>query len=679
MQPEHVSRSDVPEAQGTSTLGSSAPKIPPSPPVGFAGGLVLDLDDVRLAVEGVGRALFLIDSIAQRIHYVSPEFAAIWQRAPAELQANPELWYDTIHPEDLRTCRDAVEERLRAPERRWSQFEYRIYRPSGEIRWVRGNVFRWRNAATGEPLLCGVAEDITDVKHSEATRDQHRRELEDTVARRTADLRAANDRLQTEIEHRNAVETELRARKQRLQSLLLAQEAERKRISHEVHDGSMQRLIAAVMHLHAAADETDEADRRRQMDAAMGLVSQALDECGRIIRGMRPQPVEELGVAAAIEELVRENACHGLHVDFVNEAGGARWSAESEMAIYRIVQESLNNVHRHAGVEHARVELRVLGGRIEAIVSDLGCGFAVDPSQPGKSLQGIRDRAGTVGGTVRIDSAPGRGTRVQVLVPTLPPAEAAVAAELQSQLMLWRSRERLASILDQTPVIVFVKDHLGRYECVNRQFKELFNLGDADLTGMTDYDIAPTDVAEKLRENDRRALLDGKAITIEETVPGHDGVHEFIVLKFPIPSEHGGPPSLCGIATDVTERKRKLLRLRETQDRFQSFMDHLPVIAWIKRADGRYVFANRQLLALHELQFDDFHDRTDFDIFPPNVAECLQAHDRQVFESGGMEYFEETAAINGGPLRTWRSYKFLIGGMGDEPLIGGIAFDMPAK
>src|SRR5436190_1084601 len=125
-------------------------------------GLSLDADFLRMVIEESNRCFFLIEPQANALVYISPAFDRIWGRPREEFYRDPDLWYATIHPDDVERCRKAAELRLAEPSASHPPFEYRIYRPDGSLHWVRGNVFRCQHADRNETLLCGVAEDITD-------------------------------------------------------------------------------------------------------------------------------------------------------------------------------------------------------------------------------------------------------------------------------------------------------------------------------------------------------------------------------------------------------------------------------------------------------------------------------------------------------------------------------------
>jgi signal transduction histidine kinase len=187
-------------------------------------------------------------------------------------------------------------------------------------------------------------------------------------------------------------------------------------VSLELHDGPIQELAAALMYLDAARAQltAEPSATPASLDEAARLVRSAMDEIRRLMRGLRPLPLEMGGMAAAIEVLVAEQRAAGREVGLDLQLPRQPWSAEVETAVYRIVQEALNNVRRHSGSQQAQVSLRQVGADIEITVQDWGHGF--DPQKAPADrwgLDGIRARAEMFGGTAAIDSQPGRGTIVR--------------------------------------------------------------------------------------------------------------------------------------------------------------------------------------------------------------------------------------------------------------------------
>jgi PAS domain S-box-containing protein len=653
----------------------SAPAQPPSDEERLA-QLSLDSLLLRGIIEAGGRAFFLIDMVAGGLAYISPQFERLWGISRELFYADAEYWYRTIHPDDRDHCRSSAAERIENPERSHQPFDYRIYRGDGELRWMRGNVFQTIHPTTGETLLCGIAEDVTSLKYAEVEADRRREELESTVACRTAELLAANEALRAEIDNRADAEARLRDRESYLRKLIQVQELERELISYDIHDGAIQQLIGAEMHLQAAMSSANVERRDAELSKARQLMHDVIAETRRVINGIRPQTLDELGVSAAVGELVAEFAADGIEVELVDELEGMRWSPLIEVSSYRIVQESLNNVRRHARTTRAKVEMRLTGETINLTITDHGRGFT--PQRPAAlefGLRGMRERAAAVGGVCRIDSAPGRGAIVHAELPTLDPAEAAVVERDRAFHALTLSRRRMMSILDRTTAVIFVKDHELNYEIVNRRHEELFHVTREYLAGKNDYDFLPKEVAEAVRENDRRVLEEGDPITIEEHVPSDGEMREYVVVKFAIPGEQGNPPSVCGIATDITDYNRERRRLIDMERRFRVFLDNLPMPAWIKRADGRYAFINRRALEMSGKDESYFLGRLDSDFLPPEQAAVLREHDLEVIRTGETrELLDVVDGSDGRPV-TWRTYRFRVESSDDTQLVGGIAFE----
>jgi two-component system NarL family sensor kinase len=200
-----------------------------------------------------------------------------------------------------------------------------------------------------------------------------------------------------------------------------AQELERRRLAGEIHDGISQRLISLWYRLQAAegaAGNQDEELLAQALDAAKELTTAALDETRRAIAGLRPSVLDDLGLGPSLESLAK--TLTGIEVDL--DVDACRLPTHVEMALYRIAQEALQNVVKHAGADRVSVRLSVTaGGMVRLVVEDDGCGFT--PGDLAKStsvsygMVGMRERAELVGARLSVTTIPGEGTRVQVDVP----------------------------------------------------------------------------------------------------------------------------------------------------------------------------------------------------------------------------------------------------------------------
>ncbi|MCG6551982.1 MAG: PAS domain S-box protein [Candidatus Magnetominusculus sp. LBB02] len=132
----------------------------------------------------------------------------------------------------------------------------------------------------------------------------------------------------------------------------------------------------------------------------------------------------------------------------------------------------------------------------------------------------------------------------------------------QLEIKLQEVNAQLHAIIDSTNAVVFLKDINGRYKFVNSQFEQLFHVTKEGMIGKTDYDIFPAELADKLRANDIAVQNTNAPTQFEEIVPNNDGLHTYIAVKFPLHNIGGRVYGVCGIATDITERKEMEERLR---------------------------------------------------------------------------------------------------------------------
>lgn len=219
--------------------------------------------------------------------------------------------------------------------------------------------------------------------------------------------------------HRGLAERE-HARERFAERTVALQEGERRRLAAEIHDGISQRIVGLSFYLSAAADAvaTDPEFAAEQIGAARKLAAAALDETRVAIAGLRPPVLDDLGLAASLESLARSVADVEIEVDV--DAPGLPEHVET--ALYRITQEALQNIAKHARAGHATVELSARNGQVMLRIRDDGRGFEVgEQNRPGRmtyGLAGMSERADLIGGRLVIASRPGRGTTITVRLPT---------------------------------------------------------------------------------------------------------------------------------------------------------------------------------------------------------------------------------------------------------------------
>ncbi len=204
---------------------------------------------------------------------------------------------------------------------------------------------------------------------------------------------------------------------------LRATEEERQRIARELHDDTAQRLATLILRIRRLAMEDDTASRKALLEEVREEIVDAAEGVKRMARGLRPPEIEELGLTLAVvahARSLREGA--GFQVDTELGSVDSQLNVTSKLALYRIIQEALSNARRHGGTESATVRLFKQGDTVVAEVQDPGNGFRLSRAMErggGLGLVGMRERATMIGGRLTIDSVPGEGTTVRVVVPAM--------------------------------------------------------------------------------------------------------------------------------------------------------------------------------------------------------------------------------------------------------------------
>jgi two-component system CheB/CheR fusion protein len=269
---------------------------------------------------------------------------------------------------------------------------------------------------SGEDRIAGVVltfVNITERHVAQARLRQAQLELEARVRDRTAELDAANAALRAE-----------RARQELQRRLVTAQEQERGRISRELHDEAGQQITALMLSLKALESAVPGPETPIKLRELRIATERLAKEIHHLATELRPVALDQLGLARALTGYLDAWLTRtGIAVDFVS-AGieDVRLPPAVETTLYRIVQEAMNNVSKHASAKNVSVIVERRSEQVVGIVEDDGAGFDLESLSDAEAMArigiaGMRERAVIVGGELTIESSPGHGTTVRVTLP----------------------------------------------------------------------------------------------------------------------------------------------------------------------------------------------------------------------------------------------------------------------
>jgi PAS domain S-box-containing protein len=331
----------------------------------------------RTLAENIRQVFWMSTPGVEEMVYVSPAYEEIWGRPLAGVMSDPLAWTEPIHPEDRpRVMRELDEHRQGRFE-----VEYRIIRPDGSIRRILDRGFPVHDDEGRLIYMTGIAEDITERKGAEETK-------------RMRDLAA------------------------HLQS---AREEERKRIAREIHDELGQVLTGLKLEVGWAAKRVlnDPSRVRNRLTQMHGMIDGAMAALRKITADLRPDALD-LGLVNAIRwqaDEFKRRASIVCTLELPEDDVGL--DTERSTAMFRIFQEALTNVARHAGASAVRVSLSERSHQVVLEVADDGRGITGAQAANARSfgLLGMQERARLAGGTVTVTGEPGRGTTVTAQLP----------------------------------------------------------------------------------------------------------------------------------------------------------------------------------------------------------------------------------------------------------------------
>jgi PAS domain S-box-containing protein len=378
----------------------------------------------RTIFENTGTATFMVgeDTV---ITLVNSEFEKLSGYSREELEGR-KSWTEFIAPEDLERLKSFFYSDMADPSYPQRNFEFRFVDRNGTLKEIFASV------AVIPAVKKGLASflDITTRKHAEAALRTAHDDLETVVDQRTEELRKSNESLTREIAEHMRTEEALKASQTELRYLssriISAQETERKRIARELHDQLGQDLTLMKLNLRAVQRRVPagEGELREGCEEILQFIDRVVENVRRLSRNLSPVALDEFGLAAAIRGLVATaEKTYDIRIAIDIEPVDDLFSKEVQIRIYRILQEALTNIGKHASARNAAIVARKSGHVISFTIEDDGAGFDMaksvmkGPGDKGLGLTIMKERVQIMRGTFDVRSRVGEGTKIAFTIP----------------------------------------------------------------------------------------------------------------------------------------------------------------------------------------------------------------------------------------------------------------------
>jgi two-component system, NarL family, sensor histidine kinase UhpB len=205
--------------------------------------------------------------------------------------------------------------------------------------------------------------------------------------------------------------------------LMYAQEEERKRISRELHDETGQALMVIRLYLGMLESSVTAHTARMKIRETLDVVDRTIEGIRRIIGRLSPLVLQELGLIAAVRKEAKDLAkSAGVKARVTVSPDFGRMPTPVEAAFYRIVQEALHNVAKHANATTVKIEMTCENGSVRLLIEDDGVGISPQKPDSGRQtfgMAGMHERIGNIGGKMKVSSSRGKGTRIEVIAPVV--------------------------------------------------------------------------------------------------------------------------------------------------------------------------------------------------------------------------------------------------------------------
>ncbi|HEV7278897.1 MAG TPA: response regulator [Pirellulaceae bacterium] len=465
-------------------------------------------DDFLLLVLKAARAGTWIWDVPGDLHTRDARLNALLGLNAVETTKPIEEFFEHVHADDRETIRTAFDQSVR--QGRPLSLEFRVVWPDGTVRWLRDQGDIFAEGTTSGAFMTGACIDVTDLKATEAELRESREKL--------AELNAALD------ERVREQTKELREREERLRGLAMqltkVEQVERRRLAELLHDHVQQLLVASMMNVDVIR-MTQPAERADwQLDDLKRLLDEALQATRTLAVELAPPVLHEQGLGPALHWLARRmHAQNKVLVHVKAQPNVNPGSEETREMMFQAARELLLNVAKHAATDTAWVELEQADSHVVLTIWDEGRGF--DPEKSLKESESfglfhVRERLLQGGGTMRIESSPGKGARVTIAVPVL-------TVDLPANLPASVSAAPAPVSAPQQLRVLVVDDH----QIVRRGLSGLIAVADGmDLVAEAKDGQAAVELAQSLRPD---------VIVMDVNMPRMNGVEATRQIKALLP------------------------------------------------------------------------------------------------------------------------------------------------
>jgi PAS domain S-box-containing protein len=541
-------------------------------------------------IENICEVFFVRDPKQNKILYVNPAYEKIWGRSCSSVYENPLDFTEAIHPED----RDRIIKSIAAQiSGKPYEQEYRILRPDGEVRWIWSRAFPLKNELGEVYRMTGIAQDITLAKQAtELLRESEKRFHTMADSAPVLIWMADTDGLCTFCNH-NLLEFTERTQEEELAlgwtdnihpqdkrcidtyfSAFNARESFQMEYRFRRADGEYRWLLDKAIprftpdgnfagYIGCCIDITELKQTNEELETHIA-------ERTTIVKQMNRQLVLEMADRQHFEdELRRSQQMLQLVIDNIPEC--VFWKDID--SVYLGCNRNFANCAGFDSPEDivGKTDYDLVCNQQEASFYRECDARVMQTNTPEYKIVEPHTQRNGKQTWLETNKVPLHNTEGNV-VGILGTFED-ITVKRQAELALRETQERLQAILDNSPAIIYLVDTEDRYLLINRQYEKLFNITNKEIAGKSVYDIWSKDVGDGFAANNRQVLLNNIPLEAEEVVPQKDGLHTYLSVKFPLLDSNGVAYGVCGISTDITERKRISEELRQSEERFRLLVE----------------------------------------------------------------------------------------------------------